>query len=134
MISIILYTLLAVLVSLVIARSLMRRSKTALGLALGLVPIAVMEAIDHPSLQASIRRCLDSACLSAGLPAGCEIAEFGCTEWSGLGFFMFCAAGVAALVLYVIGVSILAVVEARRWSIVHPWPRPDPADKVGRTD
>jgi hypothetical protein len=93
-----------------------------------------MEAIYHLSLQASIRRCLESACLSAGLPAGCGIAEFGCTEWSGLGFFMLWAAGVSALVLYAIGVTILAVVEARRWSVVNPWPPAEPPDTAGRTN
>jgi hypothetical protein len=53
--------------------------------------------------------------------------EFGCTEWSGLGYFMFWAAGAAALVLYAIGATVLTVLEARRWSIVNPWP-PYPPD------
>jgi len=99
MLAVILYTLLCVLVCLLIAGTLIRRSKTALGLALGLLPIGVMEAIYHLSLQASIHGCLESACLSAGFPAGCTIAEFGCTEWSGLSVFLFWAAGAAALVL-----------------------------------
>ena len=123
MLSIILYTLLCVLVCLLIAGNLIRRSKTALGLALGLLPIGVMEAISHLSLQASIRSCLERACLSAGLPAGCEIAEFGCTEWSGLSVFLFWA----ALVLYAIGAIVLVVVEGRRPLIALPWPPPDPA-------
>jgi hypothetical protein len=55
------------------------------------------------------------------------LIEFGCTEWSGLGYFMFWAAGVAALVLYAIGATVLTALEARRWSIVKPW-RPDPPD------
>ena len=130
---IILYTLLCVVVSLLLAGSQIRRSRTALGLALGLVPIAVMEAIFHLSLGASIRRCLERACLSAGLAPGCAIAEFGCTEWSGLSTFLFWAAGLAALVLYAIGATVLAVAEARRWSIVNPWPRPDPTDEPPRT-
>ena len=127
MLSISLYTLLCVLVCLLIAGNLIRRSKTALGLALGLLPIGVMEAISHLSLQASIRNCLERACLSAGLPAGCEIAEFGCTEWSGLSVFLFWAAGAAALVLYAIGAIVLVVVEGRRPLIALPWPPPDPA-------
>jgi len=126
MLSIILYTLVCVLVSLVIAGSLIRRSKTALGLALGLLPIGVMEAISHLSLRASTRNCLERACLSAGLPAGCEIAEFGCTEWSGLSVFLFWVAGAAALVLYAIGAIILVVVEGRRPLIASPWPPPGP--------
>ncbi len=55
MTSIILYTLLCVLVSLLIAGGLIRRSRTVLGLALGILPIAVMEAIFHLSLRSSIR-------------------------------------------------------------------------------
>ena len=131
MLSIILYTLLCVLVCLLIAGSLIRRSKTALGLALGLLPISVMEAIYHLSLQASIRGCLERACLSAGLPAGCEIAEFGCTEWSGLSVFLFWA---AALVVYVIGAIVLVVVEGRRPLIASPWPPPDPDVKARPPD
>jgi len=134
MLSIILYTLLCVLVCLLIAGSLIRRSKTALGLALGLLPISVMEAIYHLSLQASIRGCLERACLSAGLPAGCEIAEFGCTEWSGLSVFLFWAAGAAALALYAIGAIVLVVVEGRRPLIASPWPLSDPAVKARPPD
>ena len=66
MLPIVLTTLTCVLACLLVAGNLIRRSKTALGLALGLLPIAVMEAIYHLSLQASIRSCLERACLSAG--------------------------------------------------------------------
>lgn len=128
MISIILYTLLCVLVSLLIARGLIRRSRTVLGLALGILPIAMMEAISQLSLRSNIHACLERACLSAGLAPGCVIAEFGCTEWSGLAYFMFWAAGVAALVLYAIGATVLIVLEARRWSIANPWPPVAPDD------
>ena len=128
MISIILYTLLCVLASLLIAGGLIRRSRTVLGLALGILPIAVMEAIFHLTLQSSIHACLERACLSAGLAPGCVIAEFGCTEWSGLSYFMFWAAGAAALVLFAIGATVLIVLEARRWSIANPWPPDAPHD------
>ena len=134
MFSVILYTLLCVLVCLLIARTLIRRSKTTLGLALGLLPIGVMEAIYHLSLQASIRGCLKRACLSAGLPAGCTIAEFGCTEWSGLSVFLFWAAGAAALVLYAVGAIILVVAEGRRPLVASPWPLPDPVEKARPPD
>ena len=134
MLSISLYTLLCVLVCLLIAGTLIRRSKTVLGLALGLLPIGVMEAVYHLSLQASIRGCLESACLSAGLPAGCEIAEFGCTERSGLSVFLFWAAGAAALALYAIGAIVLVVVEGRRPLIASPWPLSDPAVKARPPD
>lgn len=114
MISTILYTLGCAAVSLLIAWSLIRRKKAVLGLVLGLVPIAVMEAVFHGTLQIRIHRCLESACLSKGLPADCGLTEFGCTEWSGIAVFMFWAAGLAALVLYVIGALVLVAAEARR--------------------
>jgi hypothetical protein len=112
-ISTLLYTLLCVVVSLLIAWSLIRRRKTVLGLVLGLLPVAVMEAIFHGTLQFRIHRCLESVCLSKGLAADCGLTEFGCTEWSGLAVFMFWTAGLVALALYAIGAAILAA-KARR--------------------
>jgi hypothetical protein len=114
-ISTILYTLLCVVVSLLLAWSLIRRMKTVPGVILGLVPIAIMEAIFHGTLQFRIHRCLESACRLKGLPADCGLTEFGCTEWSGIAVFMFWAAGLVALVLYGIGSAILAA-RARRES------------------
>jgi hypothetical protein len=73
-----------------------------------------MEAGFHLSLQQSIRRCIDDACASAGLPPGCEIAEFGCTEWSGLSVFVFWAVGAIALVVYLLALVVIAVVRKRR--------------------
>ena len=108
MIPTILYTLLCVAVSLLIVWSLIRRRRRTLGLILGLLPIAIMEAIFHGTLQFRIHRCIESACVSKGLPADCGLTEFGCTEWSGLAVFMFWAAGLVALVLYAIGAAILA--------------------------
>jgi len=110
---IVLYALLCTAISLPIAWVFIRRKKTALGLVLGLLPIAIMEVILHGSLQFRIHRCLEGACLSRGLPADCGLTEFGCTEWSGLAVFMFWAAGLLALVLYAIGAAILAA-RARR--------------------
>ena len=118
MISTALYTLLCVVVSLLLAWSLIHRKKAVLGVILGLAPIAMMEAIFHGTLQIRIHRCLESACLSKGLPADCGPTEFGCTEWSGLAVFMFWAAGLVALVLYAIGAAILAA-KARRESPVR---------------
>jgi hypothetical protein len=92
---------------------------------LGLLPIGAMEAAFHLSLQASIRDCLERACLSAGLPAGCDRIEFGCTEWSGLSQFLFWAAGLGALVVYALGFAILAVRESRRPTGENPWARPE---------
>ena len=117
MISTALYTLLCVVVSLLLAWGMIRRKKTVLGVILGLAPIAIMEAIFHGTLQIRIHRCLESACLSKGLPADCDLTEFGCTEWSGLAVFMFWAAGLVALMMYAIGAAIL-VAKARRKSPV----------------
>jgi hypothetical protein len=108
------FTLLCVVVSLLLAWNLIRRKKTLPGVIWGLVPIAMMEAIFQGTLQLRIHRCLESACLSKGLPADCGLTEFGCTEWSGLAVFMFWAAGLAALVLYGIGAAILAARARRR--------------------
>jgi hypothetical protein len=121
----VLYALLCATVSLLLAQALIRRSHTALGFVLGLLPIGAMEAAFHLSLQASIRDCLERACLSAGLPAGCDRIAFGCTEWSGLSQFLFWAAGLGALVVYALGFAILAVRESRRPTGENPWARPE---------
>jgi hypothetical protein len=110
------YALLCAAASLLVAWSLVRQRKTALGLLLGLIPIALMEALLHGSLQIRIHRCLEDACFVRGLPANCDLIEFGCTEWGGLAAFMYWAAGFAALVLYAIGAVILTVAARRRVS------------------
>jgi hypothetical protein len=108
------YTLLCAAASLLVAWSLIRRRKTALGLLLGLVPIALMETLLHGSLQLQIHRCLEEACLVRGMPANCDLIEFGCTEWGGLATFMYWVAGLAAFILYAIGAVILMVAARRR--------------------
>ena len=100
--------------SLAIAGFLMAREKALLGIILGTVPIALMVLLVRWSIQADIARCLKDACTSAGLPAGCTIAEFGCTEWSGLGLALIMVAGLADLVFYIIGLIVIAVVQSRR--------------------
>jgi hypothetical protein len=100
--------------SLAIAYILMNRSRPWLGIALGLLPIVLFEAILHWQLDASIRACIDHACASAGLEPGCTLAEFGCTEWSGLSRFIFWVAGMADAVLYFVGVMVIAVAQSRR--------------------
>lgn len=109
------YALPCAAVSLVIAWSLIRHQKVVAGVVLGVVPMVIMEAILHGTLQSRIHRCLVDACLSKGLPADCGLTEFGCTEWSGLAVFMFWAAGFVALVVYAIGAAIL-VARSRRKS------------------
>ncbi len=101
-------------VSIVVAASLVQRGRSGLGAVLGLVPLALMEAVLHGSLQLRIHRCFDSACASAGLPPGCTIAAFGCTEWSGLSVFFFWAVGAAAAVLYLLALLVIILLDRRR--------------------
>ena len=101
-------------ICLVIVKEFNAKSRLWLGIALGLTPIALLEIVLHGYQYFNIRDCLNSACASAGLPPGCEIAEFGCTEWSGLATFLFWAAGFAAVVLYAIGVILIVVISSRR--------------------
>ncbi len=114
MFSIALIALGVLVVSIVIAAALASRNRGGLGAVLGLVPLALMEAAFHGSLYLSIHRCLASACASAGLPPGCTIAEFGCTEWSGLSAFIFWAAGAAALAIYLVALLVIAVLRKGR--------------------
>jgi hypothetical protein len=100
--------------SLIIAGALCARRKTWLGVFLGLLPIAVMEVGFWLALGASIQQCIDRACATAGLPPGCEIAQFGCTEWSGLSYFIFIVVGVVDAFLYLLGVIAIVVIYARR--------------------
>jgi hypothetical protein len=100
--------------SLAIAGFLMARSKAMLGIILGTVPIALMVLLVRWSIQADIARCLEDACISSSLPSGCGIGEFGCTEWSGLGLAVITIAGLVDLVLYIIGLVVIAVVQSRR--------------------
>jgi hypothetical protein len=58
-------------------------------------------------VTAGIRNSLRSVCSSAGQPADCQIAAFGCTEWSDLSRFVYFAVGAADLVAYLIGAIIL---------------------------
>jgi len=53
--------------SLAIAGVFIWRSRALLGTALGLLPIALMELASRWSIDASLQRCIDSACASAGL-------------------------------------------------------------------
>jgi hypothetical protein len=108
------YSLIVLTISLVIAGFLMARSKTLLGIILGTLPIALMVFLARWSIQASIERCMQDACASAGLPSGCEMAEFGCNEWPSLGLALINVAGILILVLYIIGVIVIAVVQSRK--------------------
>ena len=100
--------------SLVIAGFLMARDKALPGILMGAVLIALMVLLVRWSLQSSITRCLEEACSAAGLATGCGVNEFGCTEWTGMGITLITTAGWVDLVLYIIGVIVIAVVQSRR--------------------
>jgi hypothetical protein len=100
--------------SLTIAGLLMARSRTLLGIILGALPIALSVFIIRRSIQADINKCMVEACVSAGLPAGCTVGEFGCHEWTGLGLALTSVFGVIDLVLYVLGLIVIALVLSRR--------------------
>ncbi|OGO13530.1 MAG: hypothetical protein A2Y93_17230 [Chloroflexi bacterium RBG_13_68_17] len=114
MLTVALLALGVLVISIVLADRLAQHGRGLLGVILGLLPMAIMEAVFHGSLYASVQRCLDSACASAGLPPGCTIAEFGCTEWSGLSVFLFWAVGFADLVLYMVALLVIFVIRRRR--------------------
>jgi hypothetical protein len=110
----------ATALSVVIAYLLIRRRNVLLGLVLGLLPIAIMEFAYNWSLDSSIHRCIASACASAGLPPDCTIAEFGCTEWSGMSRFLFFAAGVLSLGVYSVGAGTIAILHHRNLPKLPP--------------
>ena len=90
-----------------------KRNKTILGVILALGIIALVELILQWTVSASIQDCLRRACASAGQPPDCQIAEFGCTEWSGLSRFIYFVVGFVDLVVYIIGGVILLL--RNRW-------------------
>ncbi|HMK07740.1 MAG TPA: hypothetical protein VK449_01795 [Anaerolineales bacterium] len=90
-----------------LAAIFIRRSRAALGILVGLLPLAALQLISRWSISASVAACVNRACASAGLPPGCNMAAFGCTEWSGLSLALFSIAGIAQLVLYAVCVVIL---------------------------
>jgi len=90
-----------------------KRNKTILGVILALGIIALVELILQWTVSASIQDCLRRACASAGQPPDCQIAEFGCTEWSGLSRFIYFVVGIVDLMIYIIGGVILLL--RNRW-------------------
>jgi len=100
--------------SLAIAYAFIKRSKSILGVLLGVVPIAFVYLAFIWYFNAGIQECNNYACARAGLPPGCGITDSICGEWSALGLFLSCAAGLLSLGLYVIGVSTIAILHSRR--------------------
>jgi hypothetical protein len=112
---IILQTVIVTAVTLVITSQLAKRNQAILGVVLALCLIALVELILQWTVSAGIQDCLQRACASAGQPPDCHIAEFGCTEWSGLSRFIYMAVGVVDLAAYLIGgVIVLLAVRRRR--------------------
>jgi len=124
------FTLVVVLVlvlSLVIAGLVIRKSDSVTAALLGLLPILIMQIGFNVSENASVQRCLESACASAGLPPDCNVGEFGCNEWSGLSRAMVMIAGIAQSIFFFIGYFIILAVRSRRNAAAntpHP-PRDD---------
>ena len=90
-----------------------KRNKTILGVILALGIIALVELILQWTVSASIQDCLRRACASAGQPPECQIAEFGCTEWSGLSRLIYYVVGMVDLMLYIMGGVVLLL--RNRW-------------------
>jgi hypothetical protein len=111
-----LIVLLVLALSLLIAGLALRKTDVLLALVLGLLPLLIMQVAFRWSTNAGIQTCMQSACASAGLPADCNVAEFGCSEWSGLNLAMYTIAGVAQLILFSIGFGVMLIIHARRRS------------------
>lgn len=92
----------------------MSRSRAVVGILLGLVPMGLMVILVDRSPDASVQRCLDSVCESAGLPPGCGLVEPGCNEGTGLGYALIYVGGIVDLVLYLLGVAAIAIVRRLR--------------------
>jgi hypothetical protein len=84
----ILQTAIVTALALAIISHFAKRNRTILGVILAFGIIALVELILQWTVSASIQDCLRRACASAGQPPDCQIAEFGCTEWSGLARFI----------------------------------------------
>jgi hypothetical protein len=107
------FAIVTLTISLAIAGLLMARSKALLGIILGALPIPLMVFLGRWSIQRSIERCIQEACASTTMSPECDYAQFGCTEWPSLGLALLDISGVALIVLYIIGVIIIAVVQSR---------------------
>jgi hypothetical protein len=112
-VDILILSMVVLTVSLIIAGSLMARSKALLGIILGVLPIPLMVFLGTWSIRRGIDRCIQEVCASSTMSPECDYAQFGCTEWPSLGLALLDLAGVALIVLYIIGVIIIAVVQSR---------------------
>jgi hypothetical protein len=109
----ILQTAIVTAVTLALTSQLARRNHLILGVVLALAVIFLVELLLQWTVTAGVQDCLRRACLSAGQPPNCQIAEFGCSEWSGVSRLIYWAAGALDLVAYLIG-GIVLVIRAYR--------------------
>jgi hypothetical protein len=99
----VLQTAIVAALALAITSQFAKRNRTILGVILALGLIILIELVLQWSVSASIQDCLRRACAAAGQPPDCQIAAFGCTEWSGLSRLIYFAVGIVDLVVYIIG-------------------------------
>jgi uncharacterized membrane protein len=99
--------------SLTISGLLIARSKSKLGIFLGLVPIIILELwLQIPHIIRN-QQCVNAHCALYNLPPGCTYGRESCGEESGLGIFIFLVIGFIELFLFVIGVIIQYVILSR---------------------
>jgi hypothetical protein len=100
--------------SLIISGILIARSKSRLGIILGLVPIVILELwLQIPHIIYS-QQCVNAHCALYNLPPGCTYGRESCGEEFGLGIIIFLVEGFIELFLFVIGVVIQYVILSRR--------------------
>ena len=114
MIQIPLVSFAVLIISLAISWALIHRKRPWIGLLLGILPMVLMEWWMQWSLIESIKGCIARSCGELELPPDCAMAEFGCSEWSGLSAFIFWVAGFMDLALYIVGTGLVAWLYARR--------------------
>ncbi|MFZ5910803.1 MAG: hypothetical protein ACOYYU_12380 [Chloroflexota bacterium] len=115
MLQYILITVLALVLSLVIAGFAFNKTRPILAVTFGLTPLLIMQIAfyvhDHISLQACIKR----ACESAGQPANCVGPEWGCREGSGYVLAILTLTGMIQLIIYLLGlIPIWMVYSSKR--------------------
>lgn len=111
------YSLIVALVlalSLAVAGVAIRRVHPLLAATLGLLPMLIMQIAFHWANSASFQACLESACVSSGLPSKCGVGEFGCGEGYGLSMAALIMTGIAQLIIYLIGFIPIWVIHSRR--------------------
>jgi hypothetical protein len=100
--------------SLTISGFLIARSKSKLGIILGLVPIIILELLLQIPHIIRNQQCINAHCSLYNLPPGCTYGRESCGEEFGLGIFIFLVVGFIELFLFVIGVVIQYVILSRR--------------------